>query len=65
VSATFGETAARLAGVAGLLFGWRPQEFWNVTPDELASLHAAMQPSEIAPPSRAELCQMMKEDSDG
>ena len=32
----FGEAAARLAGVAGWLLGWRPDEFWRATPDELA-----------------------------
>lgn len=32
----FGEAAARLAGAAGLLLGWRPDEYWNATPAELA-----------------------------
>lgn len=34
---TFGERAAELAGVATSLLGWRPEEFWNATPDELAT----------------------------
>ncbi len=33
---TFGESAARLAGLAGALLGWRPDEFWRATPAELA-----------------------------
>jgi len=33
---TFGEAAARLCGAANLLLGWRPEEFWNATPAELA-----------------------------
>lgn len=34
--------AARLAGVAGWLLGWRPDEFWRSTPAELeAVLRAA------------------------
>jgi uncharacterized phage protein (TIGR02216 family) len=32
----FADVAARLAGVAGLLLGWRPGTFWAVTPMELA-----------------------------
>lgn len=32
----FGESAARLCHAAGLLLGWRPHEFWNATPAELA-----------------------------
>jgi uncharacterized phage protein (TIGR02216 family) len=33
---TFGEAAARLSGAAAMLLGWRPDEFWNATPAELA-----------------------------
>jgi uncharacterized phage protein (TIGR02216 family) len=36
-----GEVAARLSGAAALLLGWRPGEFWEATPAELA---AALQP---------------------
>ena len=32
----FGDAAARLCGAASLLLGWRPDEFWNSTPAELA-----------------------------
>ncbi len=38
---TFGEAAARLCNAAGLVLGWRPNEFWNATPGELA---LALQP---------------------
>jgi uncharacterized phage protein (TIGR02216 family) len=34
--AEFGSGAARLCGAAALLLGWRPIEFWNATPAELA-----------------------------
>jgi hypothetical protein len=34
----FSEGAARLAGLAGALLGWRPDEFWNATPAELAAV---------------------------
>lgn len=33
---SFAQNARSLAGQAGLLLGWRPDEFWRATPDELA-----------------------------
>jgi len=33
----FGDAAERLAGAAAVLLGWRPDEFWNSTPQELAT----------------------------
>ena len=33
----FGSAATRLSGAAALLLGWRPWEFWDSTPAELAS----------------------------
>jgi hypothetical protein len=38
----FSEAATRLAGIAGALLGWRPEEFWNATPAELAAVLGAM-----------------------
>ena len=38
----FSEAAARLAGLAGALLGWRPEEFWQATPAELAAVLAAL-----------------------
>ena len=38
MSATFAVTARRLAGAAGVLLGWRPDEFWRATPAELAAV---------------------------
>jgi uncharacterized phage protein (TIGR02216 family) len=32
----FGEAAARLCSAATTLLGWRPDEFWDATPAELA-----------------------------
>ena len=40
--AGFADTAARLAGVAAVLLGWRPDEFWRATPEELAGVLAAL-----------------------
>ena len=42
MEARFADDAARLAGLAGALLGWRPDEFWTATPAELASVFGAM-----------------------
>jgi hypothetical protein len=34
----FGESAGRLAGFAGVMFGWTPDTFWKATPAELQAL---------------------------
>jgi hypothetical protein len=34
---SFGGRAAQLAGFAASLLGWRPDEFWNSTPEEFAA----------------------------
>ncbi len=34
----FGDGAARLAGIAGALLGWRADDFWSATPCELAGV---------------------------
>jgi hypothetical protein len=34
----FAGAALKLAGMAGLLLGWRPGEFWAATPAELAAV---------------------------
>jgi uncharacterized phage protein (TIGR02216 family) len=41
-SKRFSESAARLAGLAGALLGWRPDEFWRATPAELGAVLGAM-----------------------
>jgi len=38
----FSDAARRLAGAAGALLGWRPEEFWSATPDELAAILEAL-----------------------
>lgn len=39
---SFTEGAARLAGLAGALIGWRPDEFWRATPAELEAVLSAL-----------------------
>ncbi len=38
----FAEAASRLAGLTGLLLGWRPGVFWAATPAELGAVLGAM-----------------------
>ena len=51
----FAEAAARLAGVAGALLGWRPDEFWRATPAELGAVLKALMPDAEEGVGRAEL----------
>jgi len=56
----FSRSAARLAGLAGALLGWRPDEFWRATPAELGAVLRAMagDPDEAA--SRSDLERLME-----
>lgn len=38
----FSDSARRLAGLAGALLGWQPDEFWRATPAELAAILEAL-----------------------
>lgn len=61
----FRDRAARLAGIAGVLLGWRPDEFWRATPDELASVLAALVGEDGEAAGAADLKRMMERDPDG
>jgi hypothetical protein len=64
----FADAAARLAGIAGVLFGWRPEEFWRATPAELATLVATLSggPSANAtPPAPTTLARLQEMFPDG
>lgn len=50
-TARFADAALVLAGVAARLLGWRPQEFWQATPDELAAALTVPGDPVAAPPS--------------
>ena len=56
---TFAESARRLAGVAGALLGWRPDEFWRATPAELAAVLDALAGDGAVGADRAELARLM------
>lgn len=46
----FGEAAALAWQAAALALGWRPDDFWDATPAELAGALAV--PEAVDPPSR-------------
>jgi len=61
----FSEAAARLAGIAGALLGWRPEEFWTATPAELAAVLGAMSGGEGATAGAADLARLKEMFPDG
>ena len=61
----FAIAAGRWAGVAGLLLGWRPDEFWRSTPAELAAILSVMRGQEQPPASRAEMERLQEMFPDG
>jgi uncharacterized phage protein (TIGR02216 family) len=46
---SFGAGAAALCSAAAVVLGWRPHEFWNATPSELALALAPPQPAGDVP----------------
>ncbi|MEO6579721.1 MAG: phage tail assembly chaperone [Sphingomicrobium sp.] len=46
----FGEAAARAWQAAALALHWRPKDFWDCTPAELAG--ALVSPDDFEPPSK-------------
>ena len=63
----FTDHAARLAGLAALLLGWRPDEFWRATPAELAGVLAVMagEDDEAAPLDAMMLARLKEKFPDG
>ena len=61
----FAVAAARLAGHAGIAFGWPPATFWAATPAELAALADALAGDAPAALGAGELGRLMKEHPDG
>ena len=62
---TFADAAVRLAGLAGAVFGWRPDEFWRATPDELAALVRACAAPAVPPPDAGLIARMQEVFPDG
>jgi uncharacterized phage protein (TIGR02216 family) len=58
VDGDFTANATRLAGLAGLLFGWTPDTFWAATPAELAGLIDSAAGDRAAPVDLAAMMEM-------
>ncbi len=56
----FSEAAERLAGLAGALLGWRPDEFWRATPAELGAVLEALAGDWGESASRGDLDRLME-----
>ena len=62
----FSDSAGRLAGLAGALLGWRPDEFWRATPAELAAVLLALTGGAgAAPVTHDELARLKERFPDG
>ena len=64
-TAPFAAAARVLAGLAARLLGWRPHEFWQATPDELAA--ALTMPGDLSadPPSADAIAALRAQFPDG
>jgi uncharacterized phage protein (TIGR02216 family) len=63
---SFAEAAARLAGMAGVAFGWAPDVFWRATPAELGALVRALAGERgEAPPDAATIAKLREAFPDG
>ena len=65
MSGFLAERASRLAGLAGVLIGWRPQDFWRATPAELAAVLGAMEPESEGAIGAVDLAALMEQFPDG
>lgn len=59
----FSESAALLAGLAGAVLGWRPDEFWDSTPAELAAILAPAAPPSASADDLARLKEMFPDET--
>lgn len=66
---TFAACARRLAGQAGLLLGWRPEDYWAATPEELATalgpLREALEAGAPSQIDRATIARLKERHPDG
>jgi Phage tail assembly chaperone protein, TAC len=56
----FADTALQLCGQCALLLGWRPDEFWDATPAELACVLNAVAAQSDVPPDASDLQALME-----
>jgi uncharacterized phage protein (TIGR02216 family) len=56
----FAPSAARLAGLAGVLLGWSPGSFWRATPAELRAALEALAGPRLPALARDEMRALME-----
>lgn len=61
----FAERAGALAGLAGALLGWRPDDFWRATPAELAAVLRAMAGDDACPADAGDIARLKEMFPDG
>ncbi len=61
----FSDCARRLAGLAGVVLGWRPDEFWRSTPAELAAVLQALGGDDAPGLALDDLARLMEAFPDG
>jgi uncharacterized phage protein (TIGR02216 family) len=62
---TFSENARRLAGYAGAVLHWTPDDFWAATPDELAAIFEALAGDATVPSGAGDIARLMEVFPDG
>ena len=65
MSETFATVARRLAGLAGVMWGWSPDAFWRATPDEMAALVEAVAGERGEPADGGVLARLREQYPDG
>jgi hypothetical protein len=61
----FSHGAARLSGLIPRWLGWRPRDFWDATPAELAAILTSFEPAGAEPLSRCEFDRLLEQDRHG
>lgn len=61
----FAACAVRLAGAAGVAFGWAPATFWAATPAEFGALVMALKGEAPAPLDMAAFARLKEQFPDG
>lgn len=62
---TFAQAAGRMAGQAGVAFGWSPDAFWAATPAELGALVQAVRGDAPDPCTQATIATLKERFPDG
>jgi uncharacterized phage protein (TIGR02216 family) len=58
---TFAQNARTLCAQCVMLLGWRPSDFWDVTPAELSDVLGAMIPQGADPPDMQMMAQLLRQ----